>query len=186
MSIDESMIRESHERDRRAVYVGTAVTAVATLVFFVLPDYFPVEGFRRWYFGLTGTVLRGNPLVPLRLCSGLVGGAVAGWLTSDLGSGAVTELKAALFGLVAAYLFAVAYFLVYSLSIGVFPPTMMVILMVPLIYGVPLFGAHPVGGALGGVLADRVLQGFRVGPAGGDENRPVQGRIGWRGHSLTE
>jgi hypothetical protein len=155
MSIDATVIRESNERDRRAVYVGTAATAAATLFFFVLPDLLPVQGFRRWYFYLTGDVVRGNPFVPLRLCGGLVGGAVAGWLTSDFGSGAVTGVKAAVAGLLVAYLVAVAYFVVYSVAIGVFPPTMMVILTIPLIYAVPLFSAHLVGGLVTGSLAAR-------------------------------
>lgn len=139
------------------MYVGTAVTGVATVLLFVLPDLVPVDAIGQWYFEQTGSIVRGNPFTPLRLGGGLVGGAVAGWLTSDLGSGAVTGVKAAVYGLVVAYLLAVGYFALYGFVVtGVFPPPALTILSIPLIYGVPLFGTHLIGGAAAGWVADRL------------------------------
>lgn len=157
MTVDRTTIRDAQEQDRRAVYVGTTVTGVATLVLFVLPDLLPVDAFVQWYFEQTGEVLRGNPFTPLRLFGGLVGGTVAGWLTSDLGSGAVTGMKAALYGLGVAYFLAIVYFVVYAIVVaGVFPPPIMAILSLPLIYALPMFGTHLVGGAVTGFAVDRM------------------------------
>lgn len=156
MTVDGEAIRTAQREDRRAVYVGTAVTGVATVVLFVLPDLLPVDAVSSWYFELTGSVVRGNPFTPLRLCGGLAGGAVAGWLTSDLGSGAVTGVKAALYGLVVAYALAVSYFALSAIVVaGVLPPVL-AILSIPLIYGVPLFGTHLFGGAVAGLVAYRL------------------------------
>ena len=101
MSVNRTLVGEAQKRDRRAVYAGTLVTGVSTLFLFVLPDLLPVDAFGRWYLDLTGAVVQGNPFTSLRFCGGLVGGAVGGWLVSDLGSGAIIGLKAALYGLVA-------------------------------------------------------------------------------------
>lgn len=157
MSVDTATIRTARDADRRAVRVGTAVTAVATLLLFVLPDLLPVDAVSRWYFERTGTVVGGNPFTPLRLCGGLLGGAACGRLTSDLGSGAVTGAKAALYGLVVAYLAVVGFYTVYGVAVvGAFPPPVLTILSVPLIYALPLFGTHLIGGAAAGFAADRL------------------------------
>lgn len=73
---------------------------------------------------------------------------------SDLESGAVTELKEGALGLSVASLVAVASFVAYSPTIGVFPPPT-VIPTIPLIYAVASFSAHLVGGTVTGLLADR-------------------------------
>lgn len=157
MTVDAGTIRSAQRRDRRAVQVGTVVTTIATLALFVLPDLLPVDVISQWYFELTGRVLRGNPFMPLRLSGGVVGGIVVGRLTSDLGSGMVTGMKAALYGLLVAYVVVVASYLLYGIAVtGVFPPPLLAILSVPLIYGIPLFGAHLIGGAAAGLLADRL------------------------------
>ena len=156
MTADPAAIRDARHRDRRAVHVGTAVTGIATLALFVLPDLLPVEAIRLWYFELTGEVVRGNPFTVLRFGGGLVGGAAAGVLTSDLGVGAVAGMKAALYGLVVAYLLAIAYYVLYAIAVAnVFPPPLLTTASIPLIYALPLFGVHLIGGAVTGFLAHR-------------------------------
>jgi hypothetical protein len=156
MTVDRETYRAARRRNRQAVYAGSAVTAVSTLVLFVLPDLLPVAAITDWYFGLTGEVIHGNPFGPLRLFGGVVGGFVAGWLTPELGSGLVAGLKAGLYGLVGAYLLAVLFYTGYSVVVGSFPPPLLTITSVPLIYGIPMFGTHLVGGAIMGAVGARV------------------------------
>ena len=160
MADEELDVRMEEERDRRAVYLGTAVTAIATLVLFVVPDLIPVEAIRRWTYQQTGRWplgTRGNPFSWLRLCGGLFGGAVAGWLTSEYGSPTYSGLKAAVFGLGLAYLIVVGFYVFYwPVLRGVFPPPMFEIMVVPIIHSILLFPAHIAGGPLAGAIASEV------------------------------
>lgn len=164
MPVSEADIRRSARIDRRAVYLGAACTAIATMCLFVLPDLIPIDAFRRWYHGLTGTWVSGNPFSALRLLGGLVGGAVAGSLTSNLGSGGVTGTKSALYGLAVAYVFVVAFYLAYwPIVHGVFPPVITA-LSIPLVFAIPMFMSHLLGGFAAGTIAHHVRQRLRKRP----------------------
>lgn len=155
MPVDTSTLRESRERDRRAVYVGTVVTTIATLVLFVLPKHLPVQAFLDWYAEVAGTRMYGNPFLPLRLLGGVIGGAVAGWRTSDFGEGLVTGVKAALFGLIVAYILAIVAYILYSVAVGA-ALALIPIMTIGFVYAIPLFGSHLIGGAVAGLLAQRL------------------------------
>lgn len=143
-TIDERMA--SLQRDRRAVFVGIAVTAVATLGLFVLP-----EALARMFE--TESV----PVTYVRWWGGVVGGAVAGWLTSEDGSGFVTGTKAAMYGLGVAYVGAIVLFFLYgAIVFGVFPPPGLALVAVLLYYAIPLLIVHLFGGLLAGAGAKRI------------------------------
>lgn len=160
MPVSRNELERSRERDRRAVYVGAAVTAAVTPLLFVLPELVAprVEVFKIWYHDLTGTWLRSeNPFTTVRLFGGCIGGAAAGWMTSGRGSGAVTGMKAAVYGLVLAYIVSVVVNVVYwPIVVGAFPPPIYIIVVLPFIYAIPLFGSHLIGGTVAGAIADRL------------------------------
>ncbi|WP_207592895.1 hypothetical protein [Halomontanus rarus] len=157
MTDGESEIRAALERDRRAVYTGTIVTAVATVGLFVAPDLVAVDELKRTIYETTGVWLAAeNPFTVVRLFGGVTGAAVAGWLTSDLGSGTITGTKAAVYGLGLAYLLTIAFSILYwPLVAGVFPPPLFSAVVVPAINAIPMFGTYLVGGLLAGIVADR-------------------------------
>lgn len=65
---------EQLERDRRAVTVGTAVTTVATIAFFLAPEVVD-----------TVATTRSPPVDLLRWWGGATDGGVTGWLASEQG-----------------------------------------------------------------------------------------------------
>lgn len=157
MTVSEEELRRRLVQDRRAVAVGTAVTVVATLTFFLLPDVLPAEAFKNWFAERTGTWLMAeNPFTPIRLVGGAIGGGVAGWLTSNYGSGAMAGTKAAMYGLGVAYLLTVGFFLVYWSVNGSFPPPVIVAFTLPALNAFPLFITHLVGGILAGALVNSI------------------------------
>lgn len=154
-------ITRSIERDRRAVYAGAIVTTAVTPLLFALPDLLlpVVVEFRQFYFDRTGTWLRENPLRLFRLLGGVIGGIVAGWLSSEYGSGTLVGGKAALYGLVVAYLVTIAYYLVHWwLKFGVV--AIMEATISPAIQGVLLFPAY----LLGGIAAGGLTSYYRTPP----------------------
>ncbi|MCU4742586.1 hypothetical protein OB955_21680 [Halobacteria archaeon AArc-m2/3/4] len=155
---DEAKLRAALERDRSAVYAGTLVTAVATVALFVAPDLVAVDDLKQTIYETTGVWLAAeNPFTVVRLFGGVPGAIVAGWLTSELGSGTVTGTKAAMYGLGLAYLLAVGFSILYwPLVGGIFPPPLFSVIVVPAINAIPMFGTYLVGGLLAGVVADSV------------------------------
>lgn len=131
--------------DKQAVYLGTVVTAVGTVLFFVLPEI------------VTRTTQVEVPLLTyLRWWGGTVGGAVAGWRTSDQSAGFVTGLKAAVYGLLLAYLLSIVlYYLYGAIVIGVFPVSGLPLVAVMFYYAIPLLFAHLAGGVVAGWAAQR-------------------------------
>lgn len=132
--------------NRRAVLVGAAVTAVTTAVLFVLPDLLPMEAMRRAWWERTGDWVFGNPFRNLRFLGGLPGGLVAGYLTRNeinerspaWGVCFRNGLLAGFGGVAALYLAYVGYQLVRtSVLMGVFPPPVYLIAVVPLVLLLP-------------------------------------------------
>lgn len=157
MTVSEEELRRRLVQDRRAIVIGTAVTVVATLSFFLLADVLPIELFKDWFEETTGIWLMAeNPFTPLRFVGGVIGGGVAGWLTSNYGSGAVAGVKAAMYGLGMAYLLTVGFFLVYWSLDGPFPPPVIVAFTLPFLNAFPLLVTHLVGGILAGTLGNSV------------------------------
>lgn len=157
MTVSEEELRRRLARDRKAILLGTAVTAVATLTVFLLPDVLPVEAFKQWFEATTGRwIMAKNPFTPLRLIGGLIGGGVAGWLTSEYGSAAIIGAKAALYGLIAAYLLTVGFFLAQWSLQGAFPPPVIFAFTFPALNGLPLLVTHLVGGPLAGIIGNAV------------------------------
>ena len=148
-TIDERVA--SLKRDRWAVYIGTAITTISILIFFVSPEV------------LTRiTELNTAPLAHLRWWGGFTGGVITGWFTSEHGSGLLTGTKASLYGLVMAYFAAIVlYFLYGALVVGVFPPPGLALIAVLLYYAIPLAFAHFFGGLIGGWLGYRFRQEIR-------------------------
>jgi len=136
---------EQLERDRRAVTVGMAVTTVATIAFFLAPEIVDAV-----------TTTRSLPVDLLRWWGGVTGGGVAGWLTSEQGSGAVTGLKAAIYGLFIAYAVAVVLYVGYGAAVGVFPPPGLALVAVLLYYLIPLLLTHLFGGLIAGAALHRI------------------------------
>ncbi|MFP8890720.1 hypothetical protein ACLI4U_13250 [Natrialbaceae archaeon A-CW2] len=132
----------SQERDRKAVIVGMIVTSISTILFFVLPEAF------------AGTT---TSLMYLQWFGGVVGGSVAGYLTSNHGSGFVTGTKAAVYGLGLAYLGAIVlYFLYSAVVMGVLLPPGLAIVAVLLYYAIPLLFSHLFGGLIAGGMVHRI------------------------------
>lgn len=135
---------EQLERDRRALIVGTAVTAVATIAFFLASEVADAV--------VTDTI----PVDLLRWWGGVVGGGVAGWLTSESGSGTIVGLKAALYGLGIAYVAAVVLYFAYGAAVGTFPPPGLALVAVLLYYLLPLLATHLFGGLIAGTVLHRI------------------------------
>jgi hypothetical protein len=160
MSVSQEDLVRSKERDRKAVYLGSLVTAVVTPLLFALPELLLpyAEPFKLWYHDLTGTWIRAeNPFTLLRFGGGCLGAAVAGWAVSDRGSGTVNGMKAAVYGLAIGYLLSVAFnLIVWPLVLGDGLPPVYSIVVVPFIWAIPLTGTHLVSGLLVGAMAGRI------------------------------
>lgn len=156
MTISQADLQRNNRQDDRALYVGTAVTAVATVVLFVAPTALPVEELKLWVYETSGVWVAGeNPLVSLRFLGGVVGGAVTGWLTPELGSGSLNGTKAALYGLGLVYCLFVVLFTAYQLLVvGRVPPPIVATAAAPAVYAIPMFFVYLVGGLFAGLLAD--------------------------------
>ena len=153
-------IEQSKRQDRRAIILGSIITAVAALIFFVLPEIFQdeVEAFKLWYWEQTGRrIQRDNPLGPLRFAGGVFGGAVAGWFSSELGSGGVNGAKAAIYGIA---LMIVVVFAglsgVYLVLGGVQETPFLFAATLPTLYGLFLLAPHLIGGAVAGAAIFRL------------------------------
>jgi hypothetical protein len=136
---------EQLERDRRAVTVGTAVTTVATIAFFVAPEVVDAVA-----------TSRSLPVDLLRWGGGATGGGVAGWLASEQGSGLIIGMKVAIYGLFIAYAVAVVLYLGYGAAVGAFPPPGLALVAVLLYYLIPLLLSHLLGGLIAGTALHRV------------------------------
>ena len=136
---------EQLERDRRAVTVGTVVTTVATIAFFLAPEVVDAVA-----------TTRSLPVDLLRWWGGATGGGVAGWLASEQGSGLIIGMKAAIYGLFIAYAVAVVLYLGYGAAVGVFPPPGLALVAVLLYYLIPLLLTHLLGGLIAGTALHRV------------------------------
>ena len=153
------------------VRTGIVVTAVFTGILFLIPFVAPLGSIKRTMFDATSNWWMGNPLKNLRLLGGVFGGFVAGYLThlSDTRSaltgiqGAVNGIKAAVLGLAALYLTYVVVHLSYATFVlGQVPPPVYLIVVVPLVFGLPLAGMHLLGGLLGGFagnMAGALMEG---------------------------
>lgn len=149
-------------QDRRAIIFGTIVTAVGALIFFVLPELFQeeVEAFKLWYWEQTGRrIERDNPLGPLRFGGGVLGGAIAGWYTSEIGSGGVNGAKAAIYGI---GLMIVLVFTgmsgAYLYLGGVQETPFLFAATLPVLYALFLLPPHLIGGAIAGTISYRLRQ----------------------------
>ena len=152
-------------QNRRAIYVGTVVTGVATPFFFVLPDLLPAEALRWWIYDEVGVLLGGpgaNPFDVLRVFGTILGPAVAGWLTAEQGSAMITGLKAAVYGLLLGWCLGIGLLAIGSLVLYglVFPPPILEVTVVPLVYAVILLPFYIVLGAIAGGLASLLKQGL--------------------------
>jgi|GEM_PF-3268508 len=158
MTISESELQRNNRQDDRALYIGTAVTAVLTVLFFFLPVAMPVEDVKLWFYETSGVWIQGeNPFMVVRFLGGVLGGAVTGWLTSDFGSGPLNGTKAALYGLALVYCLFVVLFTAYQLLVvGMVPPPIIATAAAPAVYAIPMFFVYLVGGLFAGLLADVV------------------------------
>ena len=154
------MFKEAIARDRRAVQIGAIVTAIATIVLFVIPELLleEMDAFKLWYWEQTGRRIdRDNPLGPVRFLGGALGGAVAGYRTSALGSGGVNGAKAAVYGLaIMVVIVFVGLSGVYVYLGGPRHTPWIFNAVVPTLYALLLAAPHLIGGALAGAAAYRL------------------------------
>jgi hypothetical protein len=155
--------------NRKGVVIGGVVTAISTGLIFLLPVLVPVREFKLAVYQLTGEWMFGNPLAQFRLLGGIPGGFVGGYFARDhfgsvkRGNSMTVGVYATGTGLLAVLLF-VVLFNVYSATVtrGIVPPPIYLIVVVPLIATVPLFPAYLVEGLVFGYLAG-ALQTVRAG-----------------------
>ena len=131
-------LQQSRNRDRFAVRIGTVVTVVFTPLLFFLPSIVAVPAWTQWM-------------------GGVLGGIVAGGLTSERGNGAITGVKATGYGLLWTFALVVSTLIVYWMAIvGQVPPPIEQIFFVPLMPILGLFPAYLVSGILFGWGAAQV------------------------------
>lgn len=138
-------------RYNQAVVAGGFVTAISTCVLFVSTVLIPSDWLKILIFEQMGLWWSGNPFAQLRFLGGIPGGFVAGYIARDhwgkdeWGAAMKYGVYAVLFGLGLLYVAFIVYNVVRSvLTVGVFPPPLYIIIVVPLIYAIPLTPAYVV------------------------------------------
>lgn len=145
-------IQHSKQRNRTALVVGAAMTLVATVFLFVLPEVIPIQRLKLLVLETTNEWFYGNPFRQLRFLGPAVGGFVAGYLAVDI-NGYHTWLTSMKYGAFAAtagvgviYVVYAGYIAVRYVSaiatdpaIGASIPHVLDIVMVPLFFTLPLF-----------------------------------------------
>ena len=151
-------------KERNAILVGAAVTTLFTAIFFVIPILVPLKATRQAVFEMTGEIMWGNPFKNFRLIGGFIGGTVTGLLCNDYWERSIKYgIQAAILGLIVSYLLYVVYNLFHAVVlVGVVPP-ILVILIVPAVFTLPLLLTYFIGGGIGGLLGGLLHAGIKAG-----------------------
>jgi len=156
-------------QNRVPVSIGAIVTTILTAALVIFPEVMPMDPIREIVFDLTGDWWWGNPFRQLRIVGGIAGGIIAGYLARDRfdrerwSVSLVSGIYAGGLGVVLAYVIYLVAVLGYAtLRAGGIPSVGMLVLfiVVPLVFAVPLLWIYLMGGALGGVLGNGLRKLF--------------------------
>jgi hypothetical protein len=145
-------LSENMASRRLAVAIATAISVALTSVLFVGARLVPMEWLQRTVFETTGVWIWDNPFRNLYFFVGLLGGAIAGYLSDPhWQAGGADGFRAGLSAGISIYLLLVVYNVLTALLAGG-PVAFYVIAVVPLIYVLPILLAFPLEGGLTGMI----------------------------------
>ena len=146
---------------KRSIIVGGLVTAISTCLLFIFSVVVSSDEIKLLVFEQTNVWWSGNPFAQLRYVGGIPGGLVAGYISRDYwgndewGTAMKDGMYAALVGLGLIYVAFVVYNVIRStLASGVFPPPLYLIIVVPLIYGIPLVPAYVIEALFAAIIGN--------------------------------
>lgn len=137
---------------RDSLLIATAISVVLTPILYIGARIIFLPSLQQSVFEMTGVWMRNNPFRNLYFLVGLLGGAIAGYLSEPRWqAGCVNGLSVGLFTGISIYLIV----LIYNISMAFLadgPIAFYVIAVVPLIYVFPILLVFPLEGGLTGTV----------------------------------